>query len=149
MQRNGSPGQEANEPLADANDADGDEDPALNEDSRQGLLVGHALGAIVAHHLHSSPNISFPSAHRPLRIARRFLILPFVRGHALAPVVPHLHSTPGFSKQSSHVIPEIDTLPLMSITELSCSALLITSTSKTEAGQIGMIFNGRSSCQSW
>lgn len=46
------PGQETNEPLADAHNADGNEDPALNEDGGQGLLVGHALGAIVSHHLH-------------------------------------------------------------------------------------------------
>ena len=52
--RAGRPGQEGNQPLADANDADGDEDPPLNEDGCQRLLIGDILCSSEAHHLQSA-----------------------------------------------------------------------------------------------
>jgi len=49
-----SPGEEANELLPDAQNADDNEDPALNEDGCKCLLIWHWLCAIVSHHLYST-----------------------------------------------------------------------------------------------
>ena len=47
----GRPGQEGNQFLADAHNADGNENPALNKDGCQRLLIGDGLCSSETHHL--------------------------------------------------------------------------------------------------